>query len=154
MSFKRAAISSIGKRAPVSLLTVIIETRRVSSLRAFSTADTSTLPSLFGAKYVTSKPSCAKNSADLRTEGCSTAETIICPFSFAKCSRILSNTKLFPSEPELVKIMASCGEACSSFKIAFLTRSIFCFCSRPMRYTLDGFPKDDISFVITSKTSG
>ena len=79
---------------------------------------------------------------------------MICPFSLAKCSLILSNTKLFPSEPELVKIIASCGAACNSDKIAFLARSIFCFCSRPIRYTLEGFPKEAISFVITSNTSG
>ena len=154
MSFNKAAISSIGNLAPVSLLTVMIETRRVFSLRASSTWDTVTIPSLLGAKYVTSNPSSAKNSAGFLTEGCSTPETMICPFSFAKCSRILSNTKLFPSEPELVKIMASCGDACNSDKIVFLTRSIFCFCSRPIRYTLEGFPKEAISFVITSNTSG
>ena len=66
-------MSAIGMTAPVSLLTIMTETRMVSGRRAFFSSSTVILPSWSGCKYVTSKPFASSFCMGCRTAWCSTA---------------------------------------------------------------------------------
>ena len=76
--FKYSPISFIGLIAPISLLTIIRETRIVSSLIAAFNVLTSICPSLLTGKTVTSKPKSCISKTVFKTDGCSVALVIMC----------------------------------------------------------------------------
>ena len=89
--------------APVSLLTIMSDTRIVSSRSAARTCSGEMPPDLSGCRRVTEKPSFSRKSSVRRTASCSAAELMIC----RPCRRISRapeiSAQLSPSEPQEVK---------------------------------------------------
>ena len=115
--------SSIGSTAPISLLTIIIETRIVSSHTASRSSSSEMIPSASTFRYVTRKPSSSKYPVTAETDACSIDVVIIWFPALLFASAAPISAVLFDSVPPDVKRI-SFSSTFNVFAIFFLASLI------------------------------
>ena len=139
-SFSTSATARISVTAPVSLLTIIRETRTVSGRRASRTWAGEMTPVPSGFRRVTSKPRLSSRSRLRRTASCSTRELMTClPLRFM-LSAPESRAQLSLSEPQEVKT-TSAGDLAPRASATCERQASSSFrASRPLAWVEEGLP--------------
>ena len=132
-------ISSIGSIAPISLFTIITDTRIVSGQIACFNSSGSICPCLSTFRNVIRNPCSSRNSNGLYTDACSIlVDMIWFPLlRFAKAAPI--SAMLLDSVPPEVN-MISFGSAFSVPAMMSCASFIYCSASAPFRCLEDGLP--------------